>query len=76
MPSKPSLTPRRLSLLPTQSSHGGGCGCKIAPGVLRKILARSGGGLLPVLRLFDRERFKQAAVIGKIVDDPERVAVV
>jgi hypothetical protein len=30
----------------------------------------------PVLRLFDGERFKHAAVIGKIVDHPERVAVV
>ncbi|MDF1486627.1 selenide, water dikinase SelD [Ramlibacter sp. H39-3-26] len=36
MPSPSSLTPRLTSL-----SHGGGCGCKIAPGVLSDLLARS-----------------------------------
>ncbi len=32
----PEIAPLRL----TQFSHGGGCGCKIAPGVLQQILAR------------------------------------
>jgi selenide,water dikinase len=36
-------TPLRL----TSFSHGGGCGCKIAPGVLSEILQRSGAGLIP-----------------------------
>ena len=31
----------------TRLASGGGCGCKIAPGVLRDILARVGGGLSP-----------------------------
>src|SRR5438552_2773529 len=35
--------PRRLA----QFSHGGGCGCKIAPGVLQQILAGSTAGLVP-----------------------------
>jgi selenide, water dikinase len=36
MTSYPTPTPRLTSL-----SHGGGCGCKIAPGVLADLLARS-----------------------------------
>jgi len=36
MTSFPTPTPRLTSL-----SHGGGCGCKIAPGVLADLLARS-----------------------------------
>ena len=31
----------------TQFSHGGGCGCKIAPGVLEQILAKGAPGILP-----------------------------
>ena len=31
----------------TSFSHGGGCGCKIAPGVLSQILKSSAGGLIP-----------------------------
>src|SRR6266513_1160231 len=31
----------------TQFSHGGGCGCKIAPGVLQQILADSARGFVP-----------------------------
>ena len=31
----------------TSFSHGGGCGCKIAPGVLSEILRSSVGGLVP-----------------------------
>jgi selenide,water dikinase len=32
------------SLRLTSFSHGGGCGCKIAPGVLSQILRASAGG--------------------------------
>ena len=31
----------------TQFSHGGGCGCKVAPSLLREIVARAAPGLLP-----------------------------
>jgi selenide,water dikinase len=37
-----SAIPRLTSL-----AHGGGCGCKLAPGVLRDILANTATGLLP-----------------------------
>ena len=46
----------------TQLSHGGGCGCKIAPGVLRDILGRAGGGLLPKDLLVGLETSDDAAV--------------
>ncbi|HTD02639.1 MAG TPA: selenide, water dikinase SelD, partial [Undibacterium sp.] len=31
----------------TSFSHGGGCGCKIAPGVLSEILKKSSGFPVP-----------------------------
>ncbi|MEO8628745.1 MAG: selenide, water dikinase SelD, partial [Betaproteobacteria bacterium] len=34
----PDGSPLRL----TQFSHGGGCGCKIAPGILQQIVAKAG----------------------------------
>ncbi len=47
----------------TQFSHGGGCGCKIAPGVLEQILARSGvPGLVPKELLVGIETSDDAAV--------------
>lgn len=50
----------------TSLSHGGGCGCKIAPGVLEKILARSADlpalALLPPELLVGRESSDDAAV--------------
>ncbi len=46
----------------TQFSHGGGCGCKIAPGVLEKILAKSAPGLLPKQLLVGIETADDAAV--------------
>src|SRR5258706_5140419 len=47
----------------TQFSHGGGCGCKIAPGVLEQILARSGvRGLVPKELLVGIETSDDAAV--------------
>ena len=39
----PGAAPLRL----TSFSHGGGCGCKIAPGVLSEILRSSVGGIVP-----------------------------
>ncbi|MEY4754762.1 MAG: hypothetical protein RJA44_2437 [Pseudomonadota bacterium] len=46
----------------TQLAHGGGCGCKIAPGVLSDILARSAPGLLPPELMVGIETSDDAAV--------------
>jgi selenide,water dikinase len=54
----PGTPPLRL----TSFSHGGGCGCKIAPGVLRDILARAGTGAMPPQLLVGIETSDDAAV--------------
>lgn len=54
--------PDRLASRLTSFSHGGGCGCKIAPGVLSEILARSGSPLLPPALLVGIETSDDAAV--------------
>src|SRR3954467_9775132 len=46
----------------TQFSHGGGCGCKIAPGVLEQILAKSAPSLIPKDLLVGIETSDDAAV--------------
>jgi len=46
----------------TQFSHGGGCGCKIAPGVLEQILAKTAPGLIPKQLLVGIETSDDAAV--------------
>jgi len=46
----------------TQLSHGGGCGCKIAPAVLQKILAGSAPGIVPPQLLVGTETSDDAAV--------------
>lgn len=46
----------------TRFSHGGGCGCKIAPGVLSDILARAPQGLIPPELLVGIETSDDAAV--------------
>ena len=46
----------------TQFSHGGGCGCKIAPGVLQQILAKSAPGIVPRDLLVGIETSDDAAV--------------
>ncbi len=46
----------------TQFSHGGGCGCKIAPGVLEQILSKSAPGILPKALLVGIETADDAAV--------------
>ncbi len=46
----------------TQFSHGGGCGCKIAPGVLEQILAKAAPGILPKELLVGIETSDDAAV--------------
>ena len=54
----PDAVPLRL----TSFSHGGGCGCKIAPGVLSDILAKSAPSLVPPQLLVGIETSDDAAV--------------
>jgi selenide,water dikinase len=46
----------------TQFSHGGGCGCKIAPGILQQILAKSTFAMIPKDLLVGSETSDDAAV--------------
>jgi len=46
----------------TRFSHGGGCGCKIAPGVLSEILSRAPAGIIPPQLLVGIETSDDAAV--------------
>jgi selenide,water dikinase len=46
----------------TQFSHGGGCGCKIAPGLLSEILSRASQGLVPPELMVGTETSDDAAV--------------
>jgi selenide,water dikinase len=57
MTATPAAEPRLTSL-----SHGGGCGCKIAPGVLSEILRGSASPLLPPELLVGIETSDDAAV--------------
>ena len=54
----PDPVPLRL----TEFSHGGGCGCKIAPGVLQQIIAKAGPSILPPSLLVGIETADDAAV--------------
>jgi selenide,water dikinase len=58
--SLPPGDPAALRL--TSFSHGGGCGCKIAPGVLSQILKSSAGGLIPPELMVGIETADDAAV--------------
>ena len=51
-----------MTLRLTQFSHGGGCGCKIAPGVLEKILSKAAPTILPKELLVGIETADDAAV--------------
>jgi selenide,water dikinase len=46
----------------TSLSHGGGCGCKLAPGVLEQIIASTARGFLPKELLVGIETSDDAAV--------------
>ena len=54
----PDPTPFRL----TDLAHGGGCGCKLSPAVLREILGKSVGGVVPKELLVGVETSDDAAV--------------
>jgi selenide,water dikinase len=56
------IAPDRAPLRLTQFSHGGGCGCKIAPAVLQQIIARSGSTAIPKELLVGIETSDDAAV--------------
>ena len=55
-----ATTPPPIRL--TSFSHGGGCGCKIAPAVLAQILKNSGGGIMPAELMVGIETADDAAV--------------
>jgi selenide,water dikinase len=65
----PDPAPLRL----TQFSHGGGCGCKIAPSVLREILAAGAALPVPPALLVGTETSDDAAVY-RISDEQAIVA--
>jgi selenide,water dikinase len=46
----------------TRFSHGGGCGCKIAPGLLQQLIAKSGLPAVPASLLVGNETADDAAV--------------
>ena len=54
--------PEQKDIRLTQLSHGGGCGCKIAPGVLEKILSQNARGIVPPRLLVGIETADDAAV--------------
>ncbi|MEP7276695.1 MAG: selenide, water dikinase SelD, partial [Betaproteobacteria bacterium] len=54
--------PERPPLRLTEFSRGGGCGCKIAPGVLRELLAGPAAATLPEALLVGVETSDDAAV--------------
>lgn len=64
-----SDTPIRL----TSFSHGGGCGCKIAPGVLAEILKKSTGFPVPAALMVGIETADDAAVY-KLNDEQALIA--
>jgi len=57
----------------TSFSHGGGCGCKIAPGVLSEILKKSGGFPVPKELMVGIETSDDAAVY-KLNDEQALIA--
>jgi len=67
-PGEPSDEPRLTAL-----SHGGGCGCKLAPGVLRELLAGVSSMPLPEALLVGIETADDAAVY-RLSDDLALVA--
>ncbi len=54
--------PERVSPRLTEYSHGGGCGCKIAPALLREIIGKAGPAALPANLLVGIETSDDAAV--------------
>ncbi|MDB5816714.1 MAG: selenide, water dikinase [Rhizobacter sp.] len=66
-------TPDKLEPRLTSLSHGGGCGCKIAPGVLSEILRGTGAMMMPKELLVGIETADDAAVY-KLNDEQALIA--
>ena len=66
-------SPLKNNIKLTSFSHGGGCGCKIAPGVLSEILKNSGGFPIPKELLIGIETSDDAAVY-KLNDEQALIA--
>jgi len=62
LPAPTGAPPAPLAPRLTSLSHGGGCGCKIAPGVLSQILKNSGNLPIPPQLLVGLETADDAAV--------------
>jgi selenide,water dikinase len=67
------MTPPDKSIKLTSFSHGGGCGCKIAPGVLSEILKKSTGFPVPKELMVGIETADDAAVY-KLNDEQALIA--
>src|SRR4051812_8068716 len=65
--------PIDLNIKLTSFSHGGGCGCKIAPGVLAEILKKSSGFPVPKELMVGIETADDAAVY-KLNDEQALIA--
>ncbi|MDQ9171435.1 selenide, water dikinase SelD [Oxalobacteraceae bacterium R-40] len=65
--------PTELPIKLTSFSHGGGCGCKIAPGVLAEILKKSSGFPVPKELMVGIETADDAAVY-KLNDEQALIA--
>ena len=57
----------------TEFSHGGGCGCKIAPGLLSELLATMPAGLVPPELLVGFDTADDAVVYQ--LDDRQAIVV-
>ena len=62
MTTAPATAPAPAHPPLSQLAHGGGCGCKLAPGVLSEILARTPQGLIPPELIVGLETSDDAAV--------------
>ena len=61
--------PHNDNIKPTSFYHGGGCGCKVAPGILAKILKNSSGFPIPKELMVGIET-ADAAAVYKLNDEP------
>jgi selenide,water dikinase len=73
MTNTPMNTPADQAIKLTSFSHGGGCGCKIAPGVLSEILKNSTGFPVPKELMVGIETADDAAVY-KLNDEQALIA--
>ena len=66
MTTAPATAPAPAHPPLSQLAHGGGCGCKLAPGVLSEILART-----PASGRRKRDSWSGACGIGEVMAIPE-----